>query len=121
MKKSATILISLFLFSISLSGCGQEETQNNSQQDINYQSQKEKHISTSKLVPLDTLSITIETIEDIDKTDKIIVYCRSGSRSKVAYDILTQMGYTNVKSMSGGIKQWTSLGYNVCLGTSLTC
>lgn len=80
-----------------------------------------RHLSNSTLIPLDTLTSEIENIPDLNKTDKIIVYCRSGNRSNQAQAILTSMGYTNVKSMAGGINAWTKLGYNVCLGTTLTC
>ncbi len=80
-----------------------------------------RHLSNSTLIPLDALTSEIEKIPDLNKTDKIIVYCRSGNRSNQAQVILTSMGYTNVKSMSGGINAWTKLGYNVCLGTTLTC
>lgn len=81
----------------------------------------EQHLSNSILVPLDTLANEIPKLEDIKKSDEIIVYCRSGKRSEQAYNILKSLGYTNVKSMSGGITAWTSLGYNVCLGAGLTC
>lgn len=81
----------------------------------------EKHLPDSTLVPLDTLNTGIAEIENLNKSDEIIVYCRSGRKSAKAYNILTLLGYTNVKSMTGGINEWTSLGYNVCLGTSLTC
>jgi rhodanese-related sulfurtransferase len=40
------------------------------------------------------------------KNDEIILYCRSGTRSVLAADALQQMGYTNVASMAGGIKDW---------------
>lgn len=40
-----------------------------------------------------------------DKNAKIIVYCRSGNRSKTAANKLVSMGYTNVYDM-GGISSW---------------
>jgi rhodanese-related sulfurtransferase len=36
----------------------------------------------------------------------IILYCASGNRSALAAESLTQMGYTNVASMSGGFRAW---------------
>jgi len=81
----------------------------------------EQHISSSTLVPLDSLQSEISKIESIKKSDEIIVYCRSGRRSAEAYNILTSLGYTNVKSMAGGINEWAGLGYDVCFGESLTC
>lgn len=36
----------------------------------------------------------------------ILLYCRSGNRSGVAADFLQKMGYTNVVSLKGGIRDW---------------
>ena len=41
-----------------------------------------------------------------DKNQLILVYCRSGRRSKIAADTLAYLGYTNVKEF-GGIIDWT--------------
>src|ERR1700751_3624274 len=41
---------------------------------------------------------------------KIILYCGGGFRSALAADNLQKMGYTNVESMDGGWKGWTSAG-----------
>jgi len=40
-----------------------------------------------------------------DKNALILVYCRSGARSKVAANMLVSMGYTNVYDI-GGINSW---------------
>lgn len=40
-----------------------------------------------------------------DKEQLILVYCRSGNRSKKASETLADMGYTNVKEF-GGINDW---------------
>ena len=36
----------------------------------------------------------------------ILLYCRSGNRSGVAADFLQKMGYTNVVSLKGGMRDW---------------
>ncbi len=41
-----------------------------------------------------------------DKNQLILVYCRSGRRSKLASAELAEMGYTNVKEF-GGIIDWS--------------
>ena len=41
-----------------------------------------------------------------DKATEIILYCGGGYRSALAADVLQEMGYTNVYSMSGGWKAW---------------
>jgi rhodanese-related sulfurtransferase len=40
-----------------------------------------------------------------DKEALILVYCRSGRRSKIAAEALVELGYTNVKEF-GGIIDW---------------
>ena len=40
-----------------------------------------------------------------DKNQLILVYCRSGRRSKIAAEVLVELGYTNIKEF-GGIIDW---------------
>ena len=40
-----------------------------------------------------------------DKNRLILVYCRSGRRSKIAAEALAELGYTNIKEF-GGILDW---------------
>ena len=49
-----------------------------------------------------------EKAEDVltDKNQLILVYCRSGRRSKIAAEALVELGYTNIKEF-GGIIDWT--------------
>ncbi len=145
MKKTLIIFLATITLSVALSGCSQDaqtnETENESHEisailthekveklesvkiiDVRTPEEyNEQHLSNSILIPLDTLETEIVKMGNLKKSDEIIVYCRSGRRSEEAYNILKSLGYTNVKSMSGGITAWTSLGYNVCLGAGLTC
>lgn len=62
-------------------------------------------IAGSINVPVDTIEESIEkTIPD--KTQKIYVYCLSGSRSVYAVDVMIKLGYTNVFDMSHGMLAW---------------
>lgn len=63
------------------------------------------HIPQSKLLPLAELENKIEEVVQ-NKEQEIIVYCRSGARSKQAAMQLIKKGYTKVKDM-GGIMEWT--------------
>lgn len=45
-----------------------------------------------------------------DPATEIILYCGGGFRSALAADALQQMGYTNVLSMDGGIREWREKG-----------
>jgi len=46
-----------------------------------------------------------------DKKSKIVVYCCTGKRGTLAAKTLKDMGYTNVSSLKGGIRQWVTDGY----------
>jgi len=46
-----------------------------------------------------------------DKKARIIVYCCTGKRGKLATKTLKDMGYTNVYSLQGGIRGWVDAGY----------
>lgn len=61
------------------------------------------HLINAYNIPLSRLD-SIKN-ENISIDSKIIVYCRSGNRSKSAQDMLNEMGYTNVYDM-GGIMNW---------------
>ncbi len=42
---------------------------------------------------------------------EIVLYCGGGFRSALAADNLQKMGYTNVLSMDGGIRDWREKGF----------
>jgi rhodanese-related sulfurtransferase len=54
----------------------------------------------------------IETVIP-DKRADIILYCGGGYRSALAAESLRQMGYTNVRSMDGGMRAWREAGYPI--------
>ena len=64
----------------------------------------EGHIPGAILIPYDAITEKAETILT-DKNQLILVYCRSGRRSKLAAADLVKLGYTNVKEF-GGIIDW---------------
>ena len=46
-----------------------------------------------------------------DLNAEIVLYCGGGFRSALAADNLQKMGYKNVISMDGGIRDWREKGY----------
>lgn len=62
------------------------------------------HIEGAICIPNETIDVA-EPKELSDKEQLILVYCRSGNRSKQAAEKLAAMGYTNVKEF-GGINTW---------------
>ena len=64
----------------------------------------EGHIAGAILIPEYEIADRAEK-ELPDKNQLILVYCRSGRRSKIAAEELVKLGYTNVKEF-GGIIDW---------------
>ena len=64
----------------------------------------EGHIPGAILIPYTAIEDRAEEILT-DKDKQILVYCRSGRRSKIAADALSKLNYTNVKEF-GGINGW---------------
>jgi rhodanese-related sulfurtransferase len=48
-----------------------------------------------------------------DPSAAIVLYCGGGFRSALAADALQRMGYTNVRSLSGGWRAWCDAGGHV--------
>ena len=46
-------------------------------------------------------------IENIDKSKKYYVYCRSGARSGQACQVMNSIGINETNNLSGGILEWT--------------
>ena len=46
-----------------------------------------------------------------DTGTELVLYCGGGFRSALTADNLQKMGYTNVISMDGGIRDWRDKGY----------
>ena len=64
----------------------------------------EAHIDGAILIPDYEIADKAESVLK-DKDQLILVYCRSGRRSKLAAEELVKLGYTNIKEF-GGIIDW---------------
>ena len=62
------------------------------------------HIPGARCFPLDDIECNAEVYIP-DKDMMYLIYCRSGRRSKLAAEILVELGYTNIKEF-GGIIDW---------------
>ncbi len=64
------------------------------------------HIAGAVLLPVGTID-AVRTAEIIpSKNTVVLVYCRSGNRSKTASSKLARLGYTNIYEF-GGINTWS--------------
>jgi len=61
------------------------------------------HIAGAVHLPLGQLA---ERHRELDSNKEIIVICRSGNRSGLACELLSEKGY-NVVNMTGGLNTWT--------------
>ena len=62
------------------------------------------HIPGANLIPYTQIGDQANEMLP-DKEQLILVYCRSGRRSKIAAEALMELGYTNIKEF-GGIIDW---------------
>ena len=51
-----------------------------------------------------------------DPKTELLLYCGGGFRSALAADNLQKMGYTNVISMDGGVREWREKNYPLVRG-----
>ena len=120
-------LILFFLTAMLLVGCGQANQNNQEAVYMNITAEEAKKIMDSEegYIILDTRTqeeydeghipgaiviphdeITDRAEEELpDKDQLLLVYCRSGRRSKIAAEALVELGYTNIKEF-GGIIDW---------------
>ena len=75
----------------------------------------EGHIKGSTRIPLQDIpqQEIDRKLEEIPMDKKILVYCRTGQRSKLASEILINKGFTKVYNIQGGITDWITAGYQV--------
>jgi molybdopterin/thiamine biosynthesis adenylyltransferase/rhodanese-related sulfurtransferase len=80
---------------------------------------EEGHIDGAVHVAKSYLEQAIES--DVpDRSQPIVLYCAGGVRSLFAAQTLSQMGYEDVASMSGGFQQWKAQGYRWTTPPSLS-
>ena len=64
------------------------------------------HIPGAVLLPVGTIDEETAAAVIPEKDATVLVYCRSGNRSKTASSALAELGYTNIYEF-GGIKTWS--------------
>ena len=120
MKRILPLLVSIAL----LTGCGgntadgsyQQITQEKAKEmmdtqnviilDVREQSEYDSgHIPGAVLLPVGTIDEATAAAAIPAKDSTVLVYCRSGNRSKTAASALAELGYTNLYEF-GGINTW---------------
>jgi phage shock protein E len=79
--------------------------------DVRSQSEyDDDHIEGAILIPNTEIA---DRLDELDKGDELLVYCRTGNRSGQAIEILEEAGFTKIYHMNDGISTWISEGYPV--------
>jgi sulfur-carrier protein adenylyltransferase/sulfurtransferase len=79
----------------------------------------EAHLEGATHVPQGELLDRISEVVP-DRSDRIVLYCRTDNRSSRAADALQGLGYENVSVMRGGIVGWQEAGFPVLAPQGLT-
>ena len=69
------------------------------------------HIEGAQFVDFD--SFRKKDMKEVDRNQKVIVYCSVGYRSERIGERLQKMGFTDVQNLYGGIFEWKNLGNEV--------
>ena len=117
-------LIPLLLFLLLLTGCGGDSVDSSYNQitqeaakemmdtqeviilDVREQDEYDSgHIPGAVLLPVGSIDETTAAEVIPEKDSTVLVYCRSGNRSKTASSTLAELGYTSIYEF-GGINTW---------------
>lgn len=63
------------------------------------------HIEGAKLIPLAELA---HRVDEVDRRREVVLVCRSGNRSTEACALLRERGFTNIRSLAGGLAAWSA-------------
>lgn len=67
---------------------------------------------TDQSIPFDAIKARANELP-ADRTTPLAVYCMSGNMSAIAVDTLTELGYTNVVELDGGMLAWQAAGFDL--------
>lgn len=50
-------------------------------------------------------------VDKLDRSDRYVVYCRTGIRGAAATQIMRDLGFTQAQNLTGGLEQWILDGF----------
>ena len=68
--------------------------------------------NTDAFIVFDKIADNLDKLPK-DRTANIVLYCRSGRMSEIAARELTQLGFSKVSHLSGGMIDWKKSGYEI--------
>ncbi len=79
----------------------------------------DSHLESATLVPELTVAERIAEVAP-DRSERVLLYCRTDNRSARAAAVLGELGYKDVAYMEGGIMAWEAAGFPVAEDSGLT-
>jgi rhodanese-related sulfurtransferase len=73
----------------------------------------ERHLPGAELVPMQEISVRLDEL-DRWKSRMVVVYCRTGRRSRIVTRYLSHRGFACVRSLAGGIDGLGDQGAPTC-------
>lgn len=67
-------------------------------------------LPNSEKLPLHTLPLRLN---EIDRKDMCVLYCRSGARSAQGVSFLMAQGFEQVYNLRGGVMAWSRMGFSL--------
>jgi adenylyltransferase/sulfurtransferase len=71
--------------------------------DVRTQQERDVYNISGILIPLADLP---QQLDNIDRSQNIVVYCHTGARSMMAVKLMKEAGFPSVKSLAGGMMAW---------------
>lgn len=68
------------------------------------------HIAGAENIDFYQTEKFVEYMNNLDKSQNYLVYCRSGNRSAQSMEVVKKVGGLNVTELSGGINAWQKAG-----------
>lgn len=69
------------------------------------------HIQNASQVDFYQTEAFLETLDNLDKNKKYLIYCRSGNRTSQALQLMRDKGFKHVWDLDSGINAWTTKGF----------
>lgn len=76
------------------------------------------HLENAHHVFLGTLQ---ENLDKINRDKTVVIHCQAGDRSSIAYSLLKNNGFKNIKNYSGGMKEWQAAKGKTIACNTTTC
>ena len=71
------------------------------------------HLAKAALIPWTDADFRARVLKELDPKKPVLLYCRSGRRSAAAATALSELGFTDLRHLDGGILAWQQAGKSI--------